>query len=252
MISRTFLPSARKAFGDGGGAQRAADAQHRRMIGGHRDHDRARARRAGDLGFEEVGDFAAALADQPDRRSHRPAAARTIMPSSTDLPTPEPAMMPTRWPWPIGQQPVDRAHADIQRLAHAAAIERRSAACPRAASAPRRGSGRARRSACPRHRRRGRAAPRRLPPRPAAPIGRTGALRQQRRGAAEIHQQRAAVAKADHFGLDARCRRRRRPRRPCRPAAISPTASISSPSNEASRPETLGLGAKSAQPSVSR
>ena len=33
-------------------------------------------------------------------------AARTIIPSSTDLPTPEPAMMPTRWPCPTVSSPL--------------------------------------------------------------------------------------------------------------------------------------------------
>ena len=53
-------------FGDRGRAHRGAEAQHRRMVGRHRDDDRALARIAGELGVEEVGDFAAALADQAD------------------------------------------------------------------------------------------------------------------------------------------------------------------------------------------
>ena len=53
-----------EGFGDGSGAQCTTDAQHRRVIGGHRDHDRARTRLTRDLGFEKVRDFAAALADQ--------------------------------------------------------------------------------------------------------------------------------------------------------------------------------------------
>src|SRR3546814_11565455 len=53
------------------GAQRAADAQHRRMVGGHRHHHRTLPRRARDLGFEEVCDLSGALADQPDRSEER-------------------------------------------------------------------------------------------------------------------------------------------------------------------------------------
>ena len=45
------------------------------------------------------------------------AVSRAIMPSSVLLPTPEPAKMPSRWPRPHGQERVDRAHAEGQRLA---------------------------------------------------------------------------------------------------------------------------------------
>src|SRR3546814_12028180 len=48
-----FLALGAECLGDRGGAQRAADAQHRRMVGGHRHHHRTLPRRARDLGFEE-------------------------------------------------------------------------------------------------------------------------------------------------------------------------------------------------------
>ena len=41
---------------------------------------------------------------------------RAIMPSSDDLPTPEPAKMPRRWPRPHGHERVERAHAERHAL----------------------------------------------------------------------------------------------------------------------------------------
>ncbi|PAV74251.1 hypothetical protein WR25_05434 [Diploscapter pachys] len=113
-----------KGFGDGGGAQCATDAQHGAVVGGHRDDDGALARLARDLGFEEVGDFSGSLADQPDdddvglgrlhhhAEQHRLADARSRHDADALALTDR-------------QQPVDRPHADVHRLEHAAAVERR-------------------------------------------------------------------------------------------------------------------------------
>ena len=67
---------------------------------------------------------------------------RAIMPSSDDLPTPEPAKMPRRWPRPHGHQRVERAHAEADPLADPRA-RRAGRAGRRSSSARRAPSGRA-------------------------------------------------------------------------------------------------------------
>ena len=189
-----------KGFGDGGGAQRAADAQHGAVVGGHRDDDGALARLARDLGFQEVGDFAAALADQPDDdnvglgRLHHHAEQHRLADARPGHDADALALADR-------QQAVDRAYPDVHRLEYAAAVERRlqlagERPCPRAAD---------RTQAVDRfarpvdHAAQHRRADLGLAGRSDRPDRRA---RQQSGGAAQVHQQRAAVAETDHLGLD--------------------------------------------------
>jgi hypothetical protein len=87
----------------------------RRLVGGRDHHHRAREPLLAEVVLHEFLHLAAALADQAD---HRDVAStlRASIDSSTDLPTPEPAKMPMRWPgsrW----EGVERAHAEIERRA---------------------------------------------------------------------------------------------------------------------------------------
>ena len=83
-------------------------------------------RKAGlaEIVLQELLHLAAALADQPDHRNIGRDIAASID-SSTDLPTPEPEKMPMRWPRQQVDEGVDRAHAEIERLADAPARMRR-------------------------------------------------------------------------------------------------------------------------------
>ena len=160
-------------------------------------------------------------------------------------------MMPTRWPWPIVNSPLiartptsigfstrPRSSGDC----NLPAIGQRPA--PRTGPSPSIGL----------------PAPSTTRPSSAAPTSASPGgtdrphrrARQQGGGAAQVHQQRAAAAKADDLGLDLA----RSPSAPTRQivptGSVRPTASISNPSNEASRPDTSGAGTSGAWPSVSR
>ncbi len=132
------------------------------------------------------------------------------MPSSDDLPTPEPAKIPSRWPRPQGTsvssartpsgRRVSIMRARAASRAASATVERCIVGLERAAR--RRSAGRGRRARARAARRRPsssngarRSAITRLPGRDPAHL-------------AERHQQRLAVAEADHLGRD---RARRRP-----------------------------------------
>ncbi len=249
MISSTFLPSARNASA----IAVARKAPRMRstgewLAGTATTTERLRAS-PNTLVSMKVGDFAAALADQADddhvrlRRAHDHAEQHRLADARARHDADALALADR-------QEAVDRAHAHVERLAHAAAVERRWSACPRAAIcvAPRIGPSpsidlaRAVDDSAEQRR---------------ADFGLAGradradrGVGQQRRGAAEVHQQVLP------------------PRKPITSASIRPapvptaqtvptgndrpTASISSPSNDESRPETLALGAKSRQPSPSR
>ncbi len=190
-----------KGLGNGGGAQGAANAQHRRMIGGDGDHDRTRPRVACELGFEEVGDFARAFTDQPDHND--------IGLGGTDDHAEQHRFADTRSRHDADalaladrQHAIDRAHADIHWLKHAAAIERRlqlaaERPMPRTAHGPQPVNRLAR-------------AIDHAPEQRLADFGLAGRanrahrrMRQQRRRAAEVHHQRAVATKANHFGFNA-------------------------------------------------
>ena len=92
-----------------------------RLVGGRDDHDRAGQALGAEVVLEELAHLAAALADQGDARETAASVPRAIIDSRLDLPTPEPANMPRRWPRPHGHEGVERAHAERQRLCRPAA-----------------------------------------------------------------------------------------------------------------------------------
>ena len=116
-------------FGQTGREQRAAQPQIGRMIGGNRDDCGALAPPRAHVAFDEVGDFARALADQPDDddlglgtvgdhiEQHRLAD-----PRSGDHADPLAD--------PHGGQRIDRANADFEAFAHRAAVECAAALTP--------------------------------------------------------------------------------------------------------------------------
>ena len=128
------------------------------------------------------------------------------MPSSDDLPTPEPAKMPSRWPRPHGHERVERAHAerraarsirgaasgDGRRAGRRRAARPPSSRAPPSIGRPRPSSTRPSSSSPTRHAERARR---------SASTGVPGA---DAAHLAERHQQRAAVAEADHLGRDRR------------------------------------------------
>ena len=128
-------------------------------------------------------------------------AARTIMPSSTDLPTPEPAMMPTRWPWPIVSSPL------IARTPTSSGTRTR----PRSSGdwslpasgqlpAPRIGPSPSIGLPAPSTTRPSSAAP--TSASPGAPVGRTGACGRRGAGPPRFISKRAPITEADHLRLD--------------------------------------------------
>ena len=94
-----------EVLGDRGRDERAARAHERGLVAGRDDHDRARQPFGAERVLDEVAHLAAALAEQRDHVDVGLARCRAIMPSSVLLPTPEPAKMPTRWPWPSVSSP---------------------------------------------------------------------------------------------------------------------------------------------------
>ena len=125
-----------EVLGDAGGGVRGAQAHQRRLVGGGDDDDDPVARGLAEVVLEELAHLAAALADQADDDDVGRRVPRAIMPSSVDLPTPEPAKMPTRWPRPQGVM-VSRARTPS---GSGSAMRWRRSGCGAAAS-----SGRARR-----------------------------------------------------------------------------------------------------------
>ena len=168
---------------------------------------------------------------------------RAIMPSSEDLPTPEPAKMPRRWPRPQGTS------ASSARTPEADAV-----GDPRARQRVRRRAGR---SARHEHARRRVGMPssglpeavdhaaeqrrRRRATRNGLPVGWT-----RRAGAdpvqlAERHQQRAPAAEADDLGGDRRRGRGRSPTMQTSPtSACRPVASMIRPIRSLTRPTAPG------------
>ena len=127
-----------EVLGDRGRGERRLDAHQRRLVGRRDDHDRAR-QAVAEVALDELAHLAAALADQAITLTSA-VVERAIMPSSDDLPTPEPAKMPRRWPRPHGHERVERAHAERQRSLDPRALQRvgrrgdRSSAARRASS----------------------------------------------------------------------------------------------------------------------
>ena len=88
-------------FGDAHRGLRREAAHHRAFVAGRDDGDGAIALLAERV-LQEFPHFASALADQrQDRRLSKPRE-RVSIPSSVDLPMPDPAKMPMRWPAQIG------------------------------------------------------------------------------------------------------------------------------------------------------
>ena len=108
IISRTSWPRVAEPLGDPGGDERGAQPHERRA------RRRWRRRRPSGPGpraevvLEELAHLAATLADQGDAPRSAASVPRAIIDSRVDLPTPEPAKMPTRWPRPTGTR-VSRA-----------------------------------------------------------------------------------------------------------------------------------------------
>ena len=150
---------------------------------------------------------------------------RAIMPSSEDLPTPEPAKMPRRWPRPQGTSASSARTPSDDALVDARARERvgRRGARRAGAQRGRRRSGRARRSGGRGRRARGRAARRRPSTRNGSPVA--------------VHARARADARRARRAASAACGRRgsRRPRRA--PAARPrPVSIVQTSPTSASRP----------------
>ena len=197
MSSRTSRPWSRNALGDAGGGEGRPEPHERRLVGGRDDDDRARQALGAEVLLDELADLAAALADQASTRTSA-SVPRVIIDSRLDLPTPEPAKMPMRWPRPQGTS-VSRARTP--RVSGWSTRVRDSACGARWPGRRRTTRGRAagrRRSAGRGRRAPGRAAPRR--PAPAAAAG--GAHRARRRGRRECRAacRSARRADGDHLG----------------------------------------------------
>ena len=115
IISRTSLALVAEPLGDAGGGE-----------GGAQPHQRAarrRWRRRRPSGPGPRGRGRSRGTRGPHGRARRPGRAprpwasvpRAIIDSRVDLPTPEPAKMPSRWPRPQRDEGVERAHAERQR-----------------------------------------------------------------------------------------------------------------------------------------
>ena len=162
------------------------------------------------------------------------------MPSSVDLPTPEPAKMPRRWPRPHGQERVDRADAERHAARSIAGAQQRSGAASsrarRAASGGR--AGRRRRSGGRGRRARGRAARRRRGTRSGA-AGRDDAVararcRPSRRAASAACR---PSRKPDDLGRHAARRRSRADHGSSSPTSPpGPVASTTRPISSTTRP----------------
>jgi hypothetical protein len=250
MISSTFLPSARNASAIAVARKRAADAEHRRMVGGHGDDYRTSTRRARDLGLEKVGDFARTFADQPDDddvglgRAHHHAEQHRFADARAGHDADALALADR-------EQSIDRAHADIHRLEHPATVQRRlqlAGERPFARTADR-AQPVDRLARAIDHTAEHRAADFGLARRADRPHRRIG---KQGGGAAEIHQQGAARAEADHFGLDPMRAAPVPTAQTCRRGATARSPPSAARRYEDSRPETFGAGTKSPQPRLSR
>ena len=116
-----LLATGAEIFGDRGSARGGAQAQHRGMIGRHGDHD-ALVHRVFELGFEEVADFAAALANQAndDDIGFGPGDHLAHQHGFTDPRACDDGDTLTA---PGSKQRVDGADAEIERFGDAAAIE---------------------------------------------------------------------------------------------------------------------------------
>ncbi len=160
-----------------------------------------RASAVAEVALDELEQLAAALADQADHVDRRRRRARDHARAGVDLPTPEPAKIPSRWPRPHGHERVERAHAERQPLGRSAgAVHRRRRRARRRPQLGRRRSRGRRRSAgpSPSSTRPSSASP--TGTRNEPPVGATGVPGADPAHVAERHQQRAAVAEADHLG----------------------------------------------------
>src|SRR3546814_9501265 len=93
------------------------------MVGRYRDDDRFLAHRWGQLGLDEVADLAATLADQPDD-DHVAFGVGDHLAHQYRLADARPGDDRDALALADGQQAVDRAHAHVERLRHAAAAPR--------------------------------------------------------------------------------------------------------------------------------
>ncbi len=112
----------------------ARSRTQRGLVRGGDDDDRPGQALGAEVVLDELADLTAALADERDAPTRRPRCPRAIIDSRLDLPTPEPAKMPSRWPRPHGTS-VSSARTprpswvSIRRRASAGAV-----ACRRAAT----------------------------------------------------------------------------------------------------------------------
>ena len=115
IISSTSLPSSRKCSA----IVVATNAALMRTSAGSSEVATTTTERASavaEVALDELAHLAAALADEAITLTSA-LVERAIMPSSDDLPTPEPAKMPSRWPRPQGTSASSARTPSVERLA---------------------------------------------------------------------------------------------------------------------------------------